>query len=160
MNKKLLAVVALSLAPLGASFADNDAGCGAGTQIWKGKSGVFFKLLATFTNGSFGNQTLGITSGTLGCGRNNTITADADVIKFASGNLDALSVEMARGDGEALTALASLYGVAEADRAAFYSLTKANYGSIFSHADITAGEMVATVRELMAKDARLFRYAA
>ncbi len=159
MNKKILAVIALSLAPIGASYADNDAGCGAGTMIWQGKSGVFFKLLATFTNGIFGNQTFGITSGTLGCGKNNTITANADVMRFASGNIDALSSDMARGEGEALTTLAGLYGVAETDRAAFYGMTQTHYASIFSRADITAGEVVVAVRELMAKDAQLARYA-
>ncbi len=160
MKMKLLAVVALSVAPFGATWADNDVGCGWGTQIWQGKSGAGYKLLATFTNHLFGNQTLGITSGTLGCGKNSTITAQADVIKFAGGNIDALSADMARGEGEALTTLASLYGVAEADRAAFYSVAQANYGTIFSHSSITAGEMVANVRGVLAKDARLSRYAA
>ncbi|MEK6805171.1 MAG: DUF3015 family protein [Pseudomonadota bacterium] len=160
MNKKLIAVVALSLAPMGASYADNDVGCGWGTQIWQGNSGVFFKMLASFTNGSFGNQTFGITSGTAGCGKNGTITANTDLVRFASGNIDALSADMARGEGEALTTLATLYGVAEADRGAFYRLTQAHYGSIFVRADVTAGEVVTSVRELMAKDAKLARYAA
>ena len=159
MSKKLVAVVALALAPLSA-HADNDAGCGLGTQLMEGQSGILFHLLATYTNGILGNQTFGITSGTLGCNGNTTITADAGLTKFASTNFDQLAAEMAAGEGEALTALASLYGVEAADRGAFYSLTKTHYGAIMSSDAVTAGEVVATIKSLMAADARLARYVA
>jgi len=159
MSKKLVAVVALALAPLSAQ-ADNDAGCGLGTQLMEGQSGVLFHLLATYTNGILGNGTFGITSGTLGCDGTGKVTVDAGLTKFASTNLDQLSAEMAAGEGEALAAFASLYGVEAADRDAFYSLTKANYGTIISSDSVTAGEVVATVKSLMAHDARLARYVA
>lgn len=159
MSKKIVAVVALALAPLSA-HADNDAGCGLGTQLMEGQSGVLFHLLATYTNGILGNQTFGITSGTLGCNGNTKVTVDAGLTKFASTNFDQLAAEMAAGEGEALTALASLYGVEATDRAAFYSLTKAHYGAIMSSEQVTAGEVVATIKSLMAADARLSRYVA
>lgn len=159
MNKKLIAVAALALAPM-AAHADNDAGCGLGTQLMTGKSGIFAHLVATYTNGLLGNQTFGITSGTLGCNGNSEVTADADLRKFASTNLDQLSVEMAVGEGEALTALAGLYGIEQQDRAAFYGMTKANYGSIVSSDHVTAGEVLASIQSLMAADARLSRYVA
>lgn len=160
MSKRLIAVTVLALAPLAPAMADNDAGCGLGTQVMAGKSGVFAHLVATYTNGLLGNQTFGITSGTLGCNGNSEVTADADLRKFASTNLDQLSVEMAAGEGEALTALASLYGIESQDRAAFYGMTKANYGTIVSSDSVTAGEVLASIRTLMASDARLSRYVA
>ena len=160
MSKRLIAVTVLALAPLGPAMADNDAGCGLGTQLMTGKSGIFSHLVATYTNGLLGNQTFGITSGTLGCNGDSQVTADADLTKFASTNLDQLSTEMAAGEGEALTALASLYGIAEQDRAAFYGMTKANYGTIVGSDSVTAGEMLASIRTLMAADARLARYVA
>jgi hypothetical protein len=67
---------------------------------------------------------------------------------------------MAAGEGEALTALAGLYGIEQQDRAAFYAMTKANYGTIVSSDSVTAGEMLASIRSLMAADARLARYVA
>jgi hypothetical protein len=88
------------------------------------------------------------------------VTADADLRKFASTNLDQLTVEMAAGEGEALTALASLYGIEQQDRSAFYALTQSNYGSIVDGNDVTAGEVLASIRTLMASDARLSRYVA
>ncbi|MGH8481488.1 MAG: DUF3015 family protein [Nevskiaceae bacterium] len=160
MSKRLIAVTVLALAPLAPAMADNDAGCGLGTQVMAGKSGIFAHLVATYTNGLLGNQTFGITSGTLGCNGNSEVTADADLRKFASTNLDQLTVEMATGEGEALTALASLYGIEAQDRAAFYSLTKSNYGTIVDSDSVTAGEVLASIRTLMAADARLSRYVA
>jgi hypothetical protein len=160
MSKRLIAVAALALAPLAPAQADNDAGCGLGTQVMAGKSGVFAHLVATYTNGLLGNQTFGITSGTLGCNGNSEVTADADLRKFASTNLDQLTVEMAAGEGEALTALAGLYGIDQQDRAAFYGLTKSNYGTIVHGDNVTAGEVLASIRTLMATDARLSRYVA
>ena len=160
MSKRLIAVAALALAPLAPAQADNDAGCGLGTQVMAGKSGIFAHLVATYTNGLLGNQTFGITSGTLGCNGNSEVTADADLRKFASTNLDQLTVEMAAGEGEALTALAGLYGIEQADRDAFYGMTKANYGVIVNSDAVTAGEVLASIRALMASDARLSRYVA
>jgi hypothetical protein len=159
MNKKLMALAALALAPLTAS-ADNAAGCGVGTMIMEGKEGMAFHVLAATTNGTLGNQTFGITSGTLGCNGNGKVTASAELREFASANLDQLSVEMAAGEGEALTALASLYKIEAQDRAAFYGLAKANYGTIIASDDVTAGDVLASLQTLMAHDARLARYVA
>jgi hypothetical protein len=160
MNKKLVAVAAaLALAPMAAN-ADNAAGCGLGTQIMQGKSGLVFHVLAATTNGTFGNQTFGMTSGTLGCKVDDAVTASAELKQFASANVDQLSVEMAAGEGEALTALAGLYGIDSADRDAFYALAKANYGTIVSSDDVTAGDMLVSLQTLMAADARLARYVA
>jgi DUF3015 family protein len=158
--KKVFVVAALALAPMMPAQADNDAGCGLGTQVMEGKSGILYHLLATYTNGLLGNQTFGITSGTLGCDGTGKVTASADLRKFASTNLDQLSVEMASGEGEALTALASLYGIEAADRASFYSMTKSNYTTIISSDHATAGDVLAAIHTLMAADARLARYAA
>ena len=92
MNKKLVAIAALALAPMTAN-ADNAAGCGVGTMIMEGKSGAVFHVLAATTNGSLGNQTFGMTSGTLGCKVDDAVTASAELKQFASANLDQLSVE-------------------------------------------------------------------
>ena len=159
MNKKLIAVLALAIAPMGVALADNDAGCGLGTKAWKGERGVLYKILALLTNAT-GLNTFAISSGTLGCDGQGTITAHSAAIQFASGNMDALSADMARGEGEALTTVAAIYGIELSDRETFYALTQSNYGAIFNSADVTSVEVVASVRELMAKDTRLARYVA
>lgn len=157
--KKILAVALLAGAPLSA-FADNDVGCGLGTQIWVGKSGLVYKVLAATTNGLFGNQTFGITTGTLGCSSDGVIKAEYRAPAFAAANLDQLAAEMASGQGESLEAFATLYGIEGDDRAAFFAMTKSNYGQIFATQSTSATDVVASVESLMKADARLSRYAA
>ncbi|HQU16784.1 MAG: hypothetical protein B7Z66_11150 [Chromatiales bacterium 21-64-14] len=160
MRNRTMAIAILALAPLAVAHADPDAGCGAGTKIWAGQSGTPYKLLAATTNGSFGNQTFGISSGTLGCSQNGVVTASARIPLFAKANLDQLSGDMAAGHGAALTALASLYRVANADRPAFYALTQKNYAKLFPSSATTSNDMVSTLDTLLKSDARLARYAA
>lgn len=158
MMKKLVAVAVLSAVPFTA-FADNDAGCGVGTQIWKGQKGLLPKVLAATTNGTFYN-TISMTFGVLGCSSDGVVTASARMPMYAGANLDQLAAEMAAGEGEALANLASLYGIEEADRAAFYQLTQANFASIFASEDATAGDVLHNVSLVLAADQRLARYLA
>jgi hypothetical protein len=160
MFKKTAIAALLLLAPAGAALADKDVGCGIGTQIWAGQSGLIPKVLAATTNGILGNQTFGITTGTLGCSADGVITAANRLPMFAGTNLDQLSAEMAAGQGEALAAMAALYGIAEADRPAFYRLTQQHYADIFASDTVTAGEVLAAVDRLMLADAHLARYVA
>lgn len=160
MFKKTAIAVLMVMAPAGVALADKDVGCGIGTQIWAGQSGVIPKILAATTNGTFGNQTFGITTGTLGCSSDGVITAANRLPMFAGTNLDQLSAEMAAGEGEALESMAELYGVQESDKAAFYSMAQQNYATIFSSETVSAGEVLAAVDRLMQADARLARYVA
>lgn len=157
--RKVLIAIALSALPA-VAFADNVGTCGWGSKLFDGQKGVVPQVLAVTTNGTFGNQTFGMTSGTLGCKADGPVTASAELKSFASANLDQLAVEMAAGEGEALAALASLYGIEAADRDAFYGLAKGNYGTLIGSDGVTAGEMLASLHTLMASDARLARYVA
>jgi hypothetical protein len=158
MYKKSLACL-LALAPMGSAFADADIGCGLGTQIWQGTSGAVPRSLGATTNGSFGTQTFGITSGTSGCTNDGAITASARLPVYAEANLDQLADNMARGQGEALSGLASLYGIAEQDQPAFFTLTKAHFGEIFTHHSLKADEMLQNLNGVIARDQQLARYA-
>lgn len=161
MLRKVVAAALICMVPIGYALADNDVGCGAGTQIWEGQSGLAPKVLAATTNGTFGNQTFGISSGTLGCSSHGTITASARMPMFASANMEELASDMAAGHGEALTVMAQLYGIDNAaDRQAFYHLTKSHFAVIFPSNDVTAGQVIHNVNQLMTRDAQLAHYVA
>ena len=88
MLKKIALAAVLAMGS-SVAMADNDIGCGAGTQIWQGQSGLLPKILGATTNGISGNQTFGITFGTLGCGNaNSKITAQ--VVQFVDHNAETL----------------------------------------------------------------------
>src|SRR4051812_23928181 len=73
------------------------AGCGLGSMIFGDQAGMI-QVLAATTNGTFGTQTFGITSGTSNCGEAGFSTSPART--FMEGNREALGRAAARGGGE------------------------------------------------------------
>jgi hypothetical protein len=81
------------------------AGCGLGSLLFSPDSG-FTQVLAATTNGLFGSQTFGISSGTSNCADTGGGTASARA--FVETNRAALAKDIARGQGEAIESLAKL----------------------------------------------------
>ena len=149
-TKAILLAAALIFAPLSAAQADNDIGCGVGTEIFKGQAGPVQKILASLTNG-FTFQSISITFGLVNCNGQNKVTADAADLKvqhFAAENFDRLSVEMAQGGGEHLDVLAGLMAVE--DREAFAAMTQTHFEALFPSDQTTVGEMLSTLDQLIA----------
>lgn len=158
MFRNSLIALAVVMAPVGVAMADNDVGCGVGTTLWAGKTGVPAKVLAATTNGTLGNQTFGISSGTLGCQQGGVVTASARLPMYASANLDRIAADMAAGQGETLTNLAELYGIAGADRAEFNRTARAHFATIFPNDDVTAGQMLQALQAVMSQNKQLAHY--
>jgi hypothetical protein len=70
------------------------------------------QILAATTNGTFGTQTFGITSGTSNCVDNGSSTRGAR--NFIEGNREALAKDAARGSGETITTLSAMAGCQDA----------------------------------------------
>ncbi len=158
MLRKTL-VTSLLLAPLTVlADAPNSVGCGLGSQLFDGQSGILPQSLAVTTNGTSGNQTFGISSGTLGCKPDGTVVASHRVPMYVGANMDALARDMAIGSGESLESLATLMQINDEDRAEFFSATQQNYARIFSGHDVTAGDMLASLYGVMAQNRKLARY--
>ena len=58
------AMAALPVAGQAAGGDDDVGSCGWGSKVWEGQGGLAAKVLAVTTNGTSGNQTFAITSGT------------------------------------------------------------------------------------------------
>lgn len=155
--KKLVAIAVLASAST-FSFADQDVGCGLGTMLWAGQSGLIPKLLAATTNGTSGNQTFGITSGTLGCQADGVISSRAKLSMFMGTNGERLARDMSVGHGESLNALADLMGIKTADKATFFQATKTHFGTIFAPENQSAGQVLAALQAVMAQDSVLAAY--
>ena len=154
--KKLLAVVSVAAVFPMTAMADNIGSCGWGTKLFDGQSGVAPQVLAVTTNGTFGNQTFGITFGTSGCTQDGTVKSSWKTALFIDGNKEALARDMSVGSGEALDSLALLMGVEAQDRDAFNRAAKSNMGRIFAK-DGTP-EIMAALRQVLADNAQLSRY--
>jgi len=142
-----------------AMAAPNNVGCGLGSTLFDGQSGAGPQILAATTNGTSGNQTFGITSGTLGCDAGGVVQASAAINMFAGANLDTLSRDMSVGQGESLASLAQLMGIKTEDTSTFFTAARMNYGKIFSADDITAGKMLENLYQVMAQQDALAAYA-
>ena len=152
--KKLIAGALL----MGAStLAFAQPGCGVGAMIWKGQSGIAPHVLAATTNGTFGNQTFGMTTGTLGCQTNESVRSMA---MYMDSNIDKVARDMSRGSGENLDTLAVLLGVQESDRESFRTLLQDNFATIFPSSETTSGEAVDAIVALLEKDDSLSKYVA
>jgi hypothetical protein len=152
--KKIIAGALL----MGAStLAFAQPGCGVGSMIWKGQSGIAPHVLAATTNGTFGNQTFGMTTGTLGCQTNQSVQSMA---MYMDSNIDKVARDMSRGNGENLDTLAVLLGVDEADRDSFRKVLQDNFATIFPSSDTTSGEAVDAIVALLEGDQTLSKYVA
>ncbi len=150
--------VAVGLTPMQDARADS-TGCGLGTTVWSGQSGIVPQVLAVTTNGTFGNQTFGITSGTLGCKSDDTI-ASVEVRNLTVANLDNLATDMARGEGETLASLAVAMRVEPGDQKLLFATFQENFERIFPSDDTSAEEVLVAMRDVMGENEVLKRYVA
>lgn len=113
------------------------AGCGLGSVIIK-PSEHFTQIFAATTNGLFGNQTFGITSGTSNCdGPPKPLAA---LQRFVVANRSALSIATARGRGEPIVAVAAIAGCREPHELGL--VLQRHFGRIFT--DATAPDLQVT----------------
>ncbi|MCP8465375.1 DUF3015 domain-containing protein [Pseudomonas sp. ZM23] len=166
MDKKLLSkglifgvLSAASLLAQADEAGQSGKGCGWGNMAFEGQRGLFPHLLATTTNGTSGNATFGLTSGTNGCDANQRITYGGRSIFAMNGMLDNIAEDMAKGHGEALDAYAVLLGVPTKDRAHFAQVTQQHYGEIFAAQNTTGEQVLNNTLEVMSRDQVLSRYA-
>ncbi len=147
--KKFLTCAAF-VAAFGASqaFALDSTGCGLGSIIFKGQIGTVPQLLAVTTNGSFGTQTFGISSGTSGCDQNGRVSGGTGrIFAFLENNLEQFAVDAARGQGETIDTIAALTGKSSEKVG---SVVKENFAFIFDSHDVSAVTVTLKVSELLA----------
>lgn len=126
------------------------AGCGLGSIIFVPDSG-FTQVFAATTNGSFGTQTFGITSGTSNCDEPGRGAEGARA--FVETNRVALAKDIARGQGETITALTRLGGCAEAARVG--SSLQQQFTHIFPDAARSDRDVSRAVVDVLRSDASL-----
>ncbi|MCF6237139.1 MAG: DUF3015 domain-containing protein [Gammaproteobacteria bacterium] len=158
MKKLIGGIVLLSASSMAMATAPGGPDCGWGNMIFDGQSGIGPHFLASITNGTSGNATFGMTSGTNGCSVDGSLSYGGE--SMISSIMDEFSSDVARGHGEALNAVAVMMGVEATDRSAFSKVTHENFTTIFPHANVTAKEVITALNDVMKSDARLAKYSA
>ncbi|MED5389901.1 MAG: DUF3015 domain-containing protein [Pseudomonadota bacterium] len=160
MKKTLIAAALLGASTSAMAVAPGGPGCGWGNMLFEGKSGLPMHLLATIVNGTSGNATFGMTTGTNGCDTNGSLTYSGQSLLGMTGVMEEVAQDMATGEGEALTALSVSMGIETGDRARFNAVMHENFAVIFPHQDVTAEEVMASITDVMKQDESLSKYLA
>ncbi len=150
MKKTLIALAIMASPSL--ALADNGPGCGMGAELWKGKSGLVAHTSAGTTNTTFSSPLSGLLSGTSGCDNPGVVANDYQQKLFVAFNLDDLAQDIAKGNGDHLSSLASLLKVADEDQAAFYALTQRNYDQIFASSTSDYQSVLTALNQLITSD--------
>jgi hypothetical protein len=124
------------------------AGCGLGSIIIGTKPGIM-QLLGSTSNGTSGNQSFGITSGTLNCDASPDVWVQQEQEHFIAHNLANLAVELSQGGGPTVEGYSNVFGCPIDMSTHFTSTLRSSYSRIF----MAPGAMAildATVVELKA----------
>lgn len=119
-------------------MARRNVGCGLGTMLFKGNAdgSMLLQAFQATTNGTAGNQTFGITTGTSECEQPATFVKNDRLNEFMVANMDNLAREIAMGRGETLEAFADLLEVPAEQRAAFYQKLQVSFANIFTSENV------------------------
>jgi hypothetical protein len=163
MNKILISAViaATALTISSAANAGNSAGCGLGTMVFNGSKGLAPNLLAATVNVTVsGNQSFGMSTGTLGCNKNDTVRSKAgNLFAFADQNLNEIASDSSKGSGEYLDSVASIIEIKDADKAHFFEVVQENFSSIFSNSNTNTQDVIARLNTVIKNDSVLNSYA-
>lgn len=150
--KKFLSVIVVLLffAPVayaGSGLAKKNVGCGLGTVLFKDSAddSILLQAFQATTNGTSGNQTFGVTSGTSECEKPPKFAEIERLNEFVHANLDNLAKDIASGGGESLTTLAELMEIPQVERESFYENLQAHFTDIFPSPDVEYAHVVDTI---------------
>jgi hypothetical protein len=140
--KKALSSIALALSLTAmatgnaqAGATQSSVGCGVGTMIFDGSTGLLYSLFAMTTNTTTFN-TVSMTFGLVNCPAGASVRGR--IASFIEFNKPQLATEVAQGKGDRLAALVALYGVKETQQQAAIAALKSNQIAIFSQASTEA----------------------
>jgi opacity protein-like surface antigen len=143
MKRMVVFAVAVVFVLTGTAFAavgaaQQNTGCGLGHLLFKdaGNDSVVIQTFQATTNGTSGNQTFGITTGTSDCQRPKNFVSNERMNEFMVANMDNLARDIAQGRGETLDAFAELMGVPVEKRPEFYAQLQSGFTRIFSSSNV------------------------
>jgi len=158
--KKLVLMMAVSMfacfqaaAAFAAPNPDNGPGCGLGKLAWadyEHQKDIAPQVMMATTNGTFGSNTFGISSGTSGCTNDGKVMTQHQAMMFAEVNFESLAQDMAQGKGEHLASLATLLGVPSEYQPTFFAMTQEKYTKLIQSGEASPVAMLAALHEAMA----------
>jgi len=153
-----LALVLAVLIASGPAFAQSGlkgtgvygtAGCGLGSLVFGNQRGAV-QVLAATTNGTFGSQTFGITTGTSNCGPGMLAMGTKN---FVEANREVLAKDISRGQGEAIGALTVINACQDSEKVG--AALQRNFAAIFPSEKATSDEITQGILQTLHADPAL-----
>ena len=124
------------------------ADCAVGGFVVNKRTGIIEQLLAFTTNGTFFITYAGaITSGTSGCSNSGVIQREFEQQVFVAANYDALSRDIASGQGEHLAAMSALMGCPAALTAEVGRMAQAHFSRLVTGSADPAPALLAELKD-------------
>ena len=141
-------IVVLLFAPLVSFAGYGDAGCGLGSVIITKNSKVL-QLFVITTNYATGGLTFSMTTGTSNCKVNGIVKKGKELQYYTEVNHEQIIDEIARGKGEHLATIATLFGCESHSLKAFSADMQANYSSVVSSPNMTSNQLLVNMNSQM-----------
>jgi hypothetical protein len=140
--------MALGMALGWAVPAAQAADCAVGGFVVNKRMGIVEQLLAFSTNGTFFTTYAGaITSGTSGCSNSGIVKEEYEQRIFVTANYDALSLDLAQGQGQYGAALAALLGCRPELRGEFVRVAQGRFGALVTGGPEQADALLAALKD-------------
>lgn len=157
VGKIAMVIILAGVSQVGIAMAygnpDTGPGCGLGKLAWadfKRQKDIAPQVLMATTNATFGSQTFGISFGTSGCTNDGKVWAEHKTEVFVAATFENLAGDMARGQGEHLTALATLLGVSTEHHQMFFALVQERYRDLIGRRETSSSALIKALDEAMA----------
>ena len=122
------------------------AGCGLGSLVFQNDNAMIKQILAATTNGTFGSQTFGITSGTSNCTSGGVLKTEKEQAAFVEVNFRDLKQNMAAGGGEFLNSFGTLLGCEESAKPKLGKMTQEKYETLVPSETTTPMQLLGAIK--------------
>ena len=138
----VVGVLVVGLSGISIAAELGPAGCGLGSVVLGDKpQSKGIQILTATINGCSGNQTFGISFGTLNCA--DTSGGEESATAFIEANREALAKDISRGAGETIESPSSLAGCSDANEVG--ETLQASFSSIFPDSSVSDQEVAHTI---------------
>jgi hypothetical protein len=135
--------------------ADGSSGCGPGWYLFKDNSLVSSALRTTTNAILFPAVTIGMTLGTSNCTQHKLVLKEKESLYFATMNHFELKRDIAKGQGEYLSAFSSTMGCPVNAQARLNNKLREDYPQIYSTKDIQPESVLLEVYKVILRDGEL-----
>lgn len=147
----VLAALAMMTGTVYANTVSQDCGCGLGHVLIGEKEGLVWGILGSCLNGTCGNQTFGMTTGTLGCDTGGKFVMNEKIKVFVADNMDNLASDIAAGQGESLEALAEIAQIPSEKQPSVFAALQSNFDTIYPDAQVNETHVSTSINSIIAQ---------